>query len=539
MVWTPETSCGHEAAKIAAHTVRYLQGRFLDLGAGNSPVWPSAIAIDNQQTFANNAGIRSDVRDLSMFADGSIDGVFSSHVLEDFEPSKAPSILAEWWRVIKDGGHLVLYLPHPDFYPHIGEPGCNPAHKWEPTPDAVIALMKGVGNWTLLENEVRGGTNEYSFFMVFRKEPLKEARTFEHKFDVWQRNPEGRKRALVVRFGAIGDMIVASSIFPLLKKQGYHVTVMCKLDSADIIRHDPHVDDIIAQEDDYVPNRELGPYIESLRERYDNIINLCESIEGALLTLPGRIPNTYSDEVRRKLFGNINYCQQTHRIAGVSDSPKDMNPKFYPTSYERKWAKAVRKAMADDAPVISWAIAGSSIHKIWPYVPGVVQYLMENTRCHVVLLGDGQTGLALQEGLMQPLKEAGVDLSRVHGMCGKWSVRESLVFVQHSDLVIGPETGLLNCVSHEPDVAKIIYLSHSSRNNLTKFWPNTITLEPDRKMAPCYPCHRLHPDFTTCPRDEKTHAALCAAAVSAEMVVEAIGKVLVKEDLGEKTRKDG
>jgi ubiquinone/menaquinone biosynthesis C-methylase UbiE len=53
-----------------------------------------------------------------------MDFVYSAHLLEhvqDFE-----SALREWWRVIKPGGYLVLYLPHKKFYPNIGVPGSNP-----------------------------------------------------------------------------------------------------------------------------------------------------------------------------------------------------------------------------------------------------------------------------------------------------------------------------------------------------------------------------------------------------------------------------
>jgi predicted SAM-dependent methyltransferase len=170
MTYFPETSAGHEANKIASIAVPYLQGRVLDLGCGNAPVWPSVIGIDNHTTFANSAGIRGDIADLSLIADASVDACFSSHALEDFEPSRVPAILKEWWRVIRIHGFLVLYLPHQDHYPHIGDPNCNPGHKWEPRPEIIIDYMKEIGSWTLLENEVRIGSNEYSFFQVYQRD---------------------------------------------------------------------------------------------------------------------------------------------------------------------------------------------------------------------------------------------------------------------------------------------------------------------------------------------------------------------------------
>jgi predicted SAM-dependent methyltransferase len=170
MTWNINDSCGHESSKIAPLCVPYLQGHFLDLGCGDAPVWPSGIGVDNYATLSGTTGIKADISKLSMFADESMDGVFSSHALEDFERSKVPDVLKEWWRVVRVGGHLVLYLPHRDHYPHIGEEGCNKAHKWEPHPDIIIDIMKMIGSWTLLENEVRTQANEYSFFQVFQKD---------------------------------------------------------------------------------------------------------------------------------------------------------------------------------------------------------------------------------------------------------------------------------------------------------------------------------------------------------------------------------
>jgi hypothetical protein len=56
------------------------------------------------------------------------------------------------------------------------------------------------------------------------------------------------------------------------------------------------------------------------------------------------------------------------------------------------------------------------------------------------------------------------------------------------DIVIGPETGVLSAVAMEP-MKKIVFLSHSSVENLTRDWVNTVSLYS--KNTPCYPCHKL------------------------------------------------
>lgn len=170
MVWTAETSCGFESDKIASIVVPYLQGRCIDAGCGQRKVWPNLIGIDNGHHFGRGgADIMGDCTDLSMFSDESMDGLFSSHFLEHVRGELLP-VLKEWWRVLKVGAHLVLYLPHKDLYPNMGKPGANPDHTRDLLPEDIIAVMEQVGSWTVLENGVRSGSNEYSFLQVFLKD---------------------------------------------------------------------------------------------------------------------------------------------------------------------------------------------------------------------------------------------------------------------------------------------------------------------------------------------------------------------------------
>jgi predicted SAM-dependent methyltransferase len=56
---------------------------------------------------------RHDVRSLPMIDDGTAELVYASHVLEYFDRTEAPGVLAEWKRVLGRGG--VLRLAVPDF----------------------------------------------------------------------------------------------------------------------------------------------------------------------------------------------------------------------------------------------------------------------------------------------------------------------------------------------------------------------------------------------------------------------------------------
>lgn len=519
MVWTVEGSQGYESRKIAHLTVPYMSGKGLDIGCGMEKVWPSCIGIDTGHHFGRGAAnIDGNGSDLSLFSDGSLDYIFSSHVVEHIPEKEVAKTFKEWARALKPDGHLILYVPSSNLYPKVGAEGANPDHKWDIYPgDIERKLLEGTScGWTHLESEERDKTNEYSLFEVFQKRS-------DGKFvkQIWERNPDGKKRALVIRYGAIGDQIMAASILPGLQKQGYHVTYNTTPEAANILKHDPHVDAFMMQEKDFVPNQELGPYWLQMEQegRYDNIINLCESIEGTLLTLPGRLANKYSYEAKNRLY-NVNYLERTHDIAGV---PYDFHAVFYPSPKEVQEAKALREKVGD-VPVIVWTIHGSAPHKVYPYTQVVLAWLLERTPAHIYLFSDAGVGRQLFNGIYDSLKEKpelAKHLSRIHGVTGTWNIRQSLAFAQQADVVVGPETGILNGVGFEK-MPKVIMLSHSSAENLTKHWTNTTVLTPDLVECPCYPCHTMHYDWSSCHQEEETKASLCTAAIPPEKVFKAM-----------------
>lgn len=171
MVHRPEGKQGFESSKVCHIVIPYTQGKCLDIGCGLKKCWPGMIGLDNLKDYGGqrppDVDVVGDALDLSLFSDASMDGVFSSHYLEHVEDTEA--CLKEWWRVIKPGGYLTLYLPHKSFYPNIGTPLANTDHKHDFVPDDIINIMKKIGSWELLENEDRNKFEEYSMLLVFKK----------------------------------------------------------------------------------------------------------------------------------------------------------------------------------------------------------------------------------------------------------------------------------------------------------------------------------------------------------------------------------
>lgn len=523
MTWRASDPEGNEAAKVRFDVVQYTRGKVLDLGCGPTKGFPHWIGVDNLDAVSRfGAEIKPDlVADCAKLSDSiqdeSVDAIFSSHLLEHIEDYRAA--LADWWRCIKVGGHLVLYLPHRDLYPNIGQPGSNPDHKWDFVPEDIMSALEGVTNgvsgFDVLVNEVRSEGVEYSFLLVAKKlaEPFNGSYSYTE--------PKPAKTACVWRAGGFGDSLQAANILPELKRQGYHVTFGTTPRGHEILREDPHIDAFLIQDDDQVPNHELPEYWAAQAKRFDKFVNLSESVEGTLLAMQGRSNHMWPESLRRAELGSKNYLEWTARLAEL---PYSSEAKFYPSAKERdqvgRWLGAFKAAAAGplmplqrtpEQFVIVWCLSGSAMHKTYPHQDTVIASVLANLpQAVVVLTGDA----------MCKILEAGwEDIERVKCASGELGIRETLTLAQMADCVVGPETGVLNAVAFEP-MGKVIMLSHSSHENLTKHWLNTDVMTP--AATSCYPCHRLHQGMSFCREDPDTGTAACQKDIAPERVFQAI-----------------
>jgi predicted SAM-dependent methyltransferase len=162
LAWIKTERQGEESSKILWDLPQYTRGFGYDIGCGPAKAYSHMIGIDNRKD-TSMFGIPMepdltvpDAANLSILASGQADFVYSSHLLEHIQDYKAA--LTEWWRLLKVGGYMTLYLPHADFYPNIGKDGANPDHKHDFRPKDIIRAMKEIGTWDLVECQERNGT---------------------------------------------------------------------------------------------------------------------------------------------------------------------------------------------------------------------------------------------------------------------------------------------------------------------------------------------------------------------------------------------
>lgn len=150
----------HEGDRMQKEFVavsQYFIGHGVDVGCGTNRVSPDILSIDQQpdDRYAN-ADVVHDCKDLDIpepkefdgytytFEDNSLDFIFSSHCLEDFE--NIPEVFMTWWRKIKPNGLMILLLPDMEGgrYPKVGDLGGNPSHKTNVGKDYMMKMFESL-----------------------------------------------------------------------------------------------------------------------------------------------------------------------------------------------------------------------------------------------------------------------------------------------------------------------------------------------------------------------------------------------------------
>lgn len=171
-----------EAAKVKdmPNIMQYVTGRIIDIGCGNEKISDDAYGIDGRDLPGVNF-ITDDVLTLSDQLEGCkhmpFDTVFSSHFLEHIAADYAA--LKDWSKLLRVGGHIILYLPDGRHYNNSE----NPEHMRDINYDQFMFWFRRAfcgegkdfkGNnvpkiFELVDSGMDVGPDRYSFYCIARK----------------------------------------------------------------------------------------------------------------------------------------------------------------------------------------------------------------------------------------------------------------------------------------------------------------------------------------------------------------------------------
>ena len=342
-----------------------------------------------------------------------------------------------------------------------------------------------------------------------------------------------KRWAAIARMGGVGDNLMAASPLKALKRMGYMTEMITAEPNYVVFHHNPYLDKLTVKrgfgkglQDGGLPQNDLWgwqQWFESRANEYDLFIHASHSCEGRHALFKTMTSFWWPQDYRRKICGG-SYLETVHDIAGV---PYDFGPLFFPSAEEYANAYLAKEKYAGERSLV-WVISGTRIDKIYPKAPFAISRIIKELGIPVVVLGgplDKERAMAatiLETVTMLNGTRDGLALA-VPDNTGAfaWPLRTSLTQAMVADLVITPDTGAAWAVAFE-DMPKIVMVSHASVENITSHWKNCTTLHADEARVPCWPCHRLHDDPSTCVVNKEGNGAACISDISVETVVETV-----------------
>lgn len=305
-------------------------------------------------------------------------------------------------------------------------------------------------------------------------------------------------RYLVCRIAAIGDCIQISPLVRFLKEQGHEVYCLTSELGVQILKYNPFIDKLIEYIHDTVPIEQLGDYFGNIAKenKCDKVLNLCECVEVKYLFHPSDPVYNYSKQ-ERFLRGNKNHYDAVFEAAGFPEVTGKRPEMFFSEEEEQK--SALFRCDFVGQFVIVWCLAGSARHKSYPFTRQVIeQLLMKHKDIIIITVGDD----------ICRIFEDGLEHERCIHKSGKWSLRETAIACKYASLVVSPETGVLHFAGCF-DTPKMGFITHTTKECLSKYFINDYSLEA---QADCAPCFRLIQDADAqCPVEHISRAPWCVA----------------------------
>ena len=332
------------------------------------------------------------------------------------------------------------------------------------------------------------------------------------------RKMTNKKKALVIRLGAYGDMIMIAPVLKQLHEDGYHVILNTSKRGLEVFKHCSYVDEFIEHIEDSIALEDISKHWDKLKEEVnaDKFINFSESLECNVALHPMNPMYIYPKGERYERCDR-NYYDVTNEWSSTDVIDKQPYLEFS----DDEIAEA-KKHIKKDKINILWALSGSGKNKVYPWTEYVMGEIFANhTDIHIITIGDVKCQLLET-----------TDNEYVTNLSGEIPMRTSMCLAQLSQLVVAPDTGILhaggaksNVSSSLKNTATIGLLGHTTKKNITKYFPNDYSVEAE---CACSPCFRLIYDYQVqCPLDFVTRAAWCmAVGLPPERVYESINRAI-------------
>ncbi len=322
------------------------------------------------------------------------------------------------------------------------------------------------------------------------------------------------QKILVVRYGTIGDAILASAFLRELRKscEEAQIDVLVDCISYEVIKECSYINSIHKVNGKY---RSLFRYIEMFRG-YDTVYFLKNDNFFTKVAFLARVKNRIGFRLRRNfaLTKKVNYEPDMHEIDCYLSMLDDYSNSMSEVWISDESRKSVQKILEDIKHKIV-VIQATSRFKIKNWTDKnwvkIIKYLSDELNFQVVYLGSSNDDYS---GINKSLSD--VKIPPVN-LCGQVSIKESMAIIEKATLYIGVDSGLGH-VAAALDIPSISLMGPTS----TKHWrPRSDKNTVISKFFKCSPCILQPKAKCRC-----KGIADCMQAITAEDVIYAISQKL-------------
>ena len=256
-----------------------------------------------------------------------------------------------------------------------------------------------------------------------------------------------RKKILIIRFSAIGDVVLTSPIVRVLKISGYEVHYLVKLQFKSAIQNNQYIDKLFTLEEAELKKR--------LRlEKYGMVIDLQNNLKSLKirsgLSKDIRIVNKENLKKLVLVRAGLDFLNREHIVdryfktienTGAKNDGKGLD--FYLTGDFRIALNKTEYSIEQD--YIAWVIGASYPKKTLPS-----EHIIQT--CNVLKMPVLLIGGAQDEKKGATIVSATIG-KNIHNLCGKLSLEESAFVVKMSSLVLSNDTGLMHiAAAYQKDI---------------------------------------------------------------------------------------
>lgn len=291
------------------------------------------------------------------------------------------------------------------------------------------------------------------------------------------------KKALIIRYGAYGDIIHCSMLPRILAEDGYEVTFEYNHKGAQLLSHNPYITNHIVYEPtadpELIKNKEdvkgfLQARWDRLYSGFDRIINLNDTLERGTIAMEDMEEFDWPQEKRREKYDN-NYYDWTLKCAGYRDlMGNGIRGEVYYTDEEHA---IIKNFLAEykDKFILLVNLSGTGLHKVYPFMDQVVQKFLDLHKNTVAITTGDKECQLLEFQHPQVIHKSGV-----------WPFRQSLLLAKYVDGVIGCESGLMVGATMWDTRACQLMTAASLNCHIPNGITNDYSLQSNVKCSPCF-----------------------------------------------------